>query len=106
MPRADPPTAGAAGAKPGVALPPVIGHRGAAGLAPENTLPGLHAAAAAGCRMVEVDVMLAACGTPMLHHDVSLARIEGVDGRVDRWTASQLRALDAGNGLGPSGRAS
>ena len=35
---------------PRIALPPVIGHRGAAGLAPENTLPGLQAAAAAGDR--------------------------------------------------------
>ena len=86
---------------PRITLPPVIGHRGAAGLAPENTLPGLRAAAAAGCRWVEVDVMLAACGTPMLHHDVSLARIEGVDGRLDRWTAPQLAELDAGAFFGP-----
>ena len=87
--------------EPRIALPPVIGHRGAAGLAPENTLPGLQAAADAGCRWVEVDVMLAACGTPMLHHDVSLERIEGVDGRLDRWTAPQLAELDAGAGFGP-----
>jgi glycerophosphoryl diester phosphodiesterase len=86
---------------PRIALPPVIGHRGAAGLAPENTLPGLRAAAAAGCRWVEVDVMLAACGTPMLHHDVGLQRVEGVDGRLDRWTAPQLAELDAGQWFGP-----
>lgn len=88
--------------EPRIGLPSVIGHRGAAGLAPENTLPGLHAAAEAGCRWVEVDVMLAACGTPMLHHDVSLERIEGVDGRLDCWTASQLAELDAGARFGSS----
>jgi glycerophosphoryl diester phosphodiesterase len=88
--------------EPRIALPPVIGHRGAAGLAPENTLPALQAAANAGCRWVEVDVMLAACGTPMLHHDVSLQRIEGVDGRLDRWTAPQLAELDAGARFAPA----
>ncbi|MBK1667671.1 hypothetical protein CKO28_06440 [Rhodovibrio sodomensis] len=98
---ADAPADAGSGPAPRIALPPVIGHRGAAGLAPENTLPGLRAAADAGCRWVEVDVMLAACGTPMLHHDVSLQRIEGVDGRLDRWTAPQLAELDAGAHFGP-----
>jgi glycerophosphoryl diester phosphodiesterase len=88
--------------EPRIALPPVIGHRGAAGLAPENTLPGLQAAADAGCRWVEVDVMLAACGTPMLHHDVSLQRIAGVDGRLDRRTARQLAELDVGASFAPA----
>jgi glycerophosphoryl diester phosphodiesterase len=96
------PQPGADRPAPRIVLPPVIGHRGAAGLAPENTLPGLRAAAAAGCRWVEVDVMLAACGTPMLHHDVSLRRIEGVDGRLDRWTARQLAELDAGAAFAPA----
>jgi glycerophosphoryl diester phosphodiesterase len=36
--------------------PLVIGHRGAAALAPENTLAGLEAAVAAGAEMVEFDV--------------------------------------------------
>jgi glycerophosphoryl diester phosphodiesterase len=88
--------------EPRIALPPVIGHRGAAGLAPENTLPGLQAAADAGCRWVEVDVMLAACGTPMLHHDVSLQRIAGVNGRLDRRTARQLAELDVGASFAPA----
>lgn len=95
------PVAAARAPAPGLALPPVIGHRGAAGLAPENTLPGLHVAAAAGCRWVEVDVMLAACGTPMLHHDVGLQRIEGVEGRLDRWPATRLAELDAGAWFAP-----
>jgi glycerophosphoryl diester phosphodiesterase len=85
---------------PAPALPAVIGHRGAAGLAPENTLPGLEAAAAAGCGWVEVDVMLAGCGTPVLHHDVSLKRIEGVADRLDRLPYDRLAALDAGAWFG------
>src|SRR5476649_2130039 len=37
-------------------LPLVIGHRGAAALAPENTLASLEAAVAAGVELVEFDV--------------------------------------------------
>lgn len=40
------------------ALPKVIGHRGARGLAPENTLASIRTAKGIGCSWVEVDVML------------------------------------------------
>ena len=39
-------------------LPKVIGHRGARGLAPENTLASIRTAKGLGCSWVEVDVML------------------------------------------------
>jgi len=39
-------------------LPKVIGHRGACGLAPENTLASIRTAKGLGCSWVEVDVML------------------------------------------------
>jgi glycerophosphoryl diester phosphodiesterase len=83
-------------------LPPVIGHRGAAGLAPENTLPGLEAAAAAGCTWVEVDVMVAACGTPVLHHDITLIRLEGLRARVDGLSYAELAELDPGAAFSPA----
>ncbi|MEC8564798.1 MAG: glycerophosphodiester phosphodiesterase family protein, partial [Pseudomonadota bacterium] len=50
-------------------LPPLIGHRGAARVAPENTLPGLAAAAEAGVRWVELDVKLTADDVAILMHD-------------------------------------
>ena len=50
-------------------LAPVIGHRGAAARAPENTLAGLRRARALGCRWVEFDVRLTADGAPVLCHD-------------------------------------
>jgi glycerophosphoryl diester phosphodiesterase len=84
----------------GVALPPVIGHRGAAALAPENTLAGLRAAAAAGARWVEFDVKLTADGTPVLMHDETLERTTDGRGKVAATPAATIAALDAGAWFG------
>lgn len=56
-----------------ITLPRVIGHRGAAALAPENTLASIEAAAAAGAEWVEIDVRLSADGVPVLSHDAAVA---------------------------------
>lgn len=50
----------------------VIGHRGAAGLAPENTLESLRAGKEAGADILEFDVRLTSDGIPILAHDPSL----------------------------------
>jgi glycerophosphoryl diester phosphodiesterase len=57
----------------------IQGHRGARGLAPENTLPSFRMALDAGADSVETDVHLTADGVPVLSHDPTLA-----DGRVIR----------------------
>lgn len=82
-------------------LPAVIGHRGAAGYAPENTLAGLHKAHDLGMTCVEFDVMLTADGTPVLFHDETLERTTNGTGRLaDRpWEA--LKGLDAGAWFDP-----
>lgn len=79
-------------------LPPVIGHRGAAGLAPENTLASFRLAAALGCRMVEFDVRLSADGVPVVFHDDTLDRRTDGHGPVRAHALDRLRALDAGGG--------
>lgn len=79
-------------------LPPIIGHRGAAGLAPENTLASFQAAAALGCRMVEFDVRLSADQVPVVFHDDTLERRTNGRGPVAAHTLEQLRRLDAGGG--------
>ncbi len=79
-------------------LPPVIGHRGAAGLAPENTLASFRLAAAQGCRMVEFDVRLSADGVPVVFHDETLDRCTNGHGPVRTHTLDRLRTLDAGDG--------
>ena len=75
---------------------PVIGHRGACALAPENTLASLRRAAADGAAMVEVDVKLTAEGRPILFHDDRLERTSDGVGPVASTDLSVISALDAG----------
>ena len=50
----------------------VFGHRGARGLAPENSLPGFALARDLGLTGVEFDIALSADGTVLVHHDPQL----------------------------------
>ena len=77
--------------------PVIIGHRGAAGLRPENTLPSFQAAVALGVQAVELDVHL--CGQELVViHDPSLERTTSGKGEVSRTPYTALRKLDAGGG--------
>jgi glycerophosphoryl diester phosphodiesterase len=82
-------------------MAPVIGHRGAAGLAPENTLEGLDVAAATGVRWVEVDVRHSADGVPIIFHDDDLGRCTGATGAPEEHPWAHLRTLDAGRWFDP-----
>ena len=57
-----------------IKLPKIIGHRGAAGLAPENTLASIKKAFVAGLSYVEVDVKTSKDNIPVLLHDDNLDR--------------------------------
>jgi glycerophosphoryl diester phosphodiesterase len=85
---------------PGLAR--VIGHRGAAARAPENTLAGLRKAHELGAGWVEFDVMLSSDGVPILIHDETLERTTSGAGRVDRHSAAEIQALDAGSWFDPA----
>lgn len=50
----------------------VIGHRGAAGLAPENTLAAFRKALDLGVDALEMDVLITADGEVVVHHDFAL----------------------------------
>ena len=50
----------------------IIGHRGAAGLVPENTLSAFKKACEIGVEAVELDVLLTADGEIVVHHDYTL----------------------------------
>ncbi|MDB5408796.1 MAG: glycerophosphodiester phosphodiesterase [Rhodospirillales bacterium] len=83
-----------------LALPPVIGHRGAAAAAPENTLAGFRAAGGLGVAWVEFDVRLAADGTCILLHDDRVDRTTDGTGEAAQLTFAALRRLDAGAWFG------
>lgn len=74
----------------------VIGHRGAAAYAPENTLASFNKAATLGCRYVEFDVMLSADGEPFVFHDDTLKRTTNGRGEIGLVSAEYLQSLDAG----------
>lgn len=71
----------------------VIGHRGAAGLAPENTLSSLQAAVSAGANMVEVDLRLTQDGFAVLSHDPTLARTHDDRQKISDLTLEEVRAI-------------
>lgn len=81
---------------------PIIGHRGAAALAPENTLAGIRMAAECGVSWVEFDVTLLGDETPVLCHDDQLDRCSNRTGPLSFLTAIDLPDLDAGGWFDPS----
>ncbi|WGV98413.1 glycerophosphodiester phosphodiesterase family protein [Vibrio sp. YMD68] len=75
----------------------IVGHRGAAALAPENTLSGINVAADVGIQWVELDTQLTADGVPVIFHDEGLDRCTNGVGNVEEHTLEQLKKLDAGS---------
>ncbi len=75
----------------------IIGHRGAARHAPENTLSSMKKAAALGAKWVEFDAKLTADGNVILLHDDTLDRTTTGKGPAAKQTAAQLDRFDAGS---------
>ena len=73
----------------------VIGHRGAAKVAPENTLAGIKAAHELGVSWVEIDVVLLADGELVIHHDRTLNRCTSGRGELLSLTLAEVKAVDA-----------
>lgn len=83
-------------------LPRIIGHRGAKGLAPENTLAGFRAAADAGARWVEFDVQLSSDDVPVLFHDDDIERLSGDLGRFTTLPLAIIKNLEVGSHFSPA----
>jgi glycerophosphoryl diester phosphodiesterase len=75
---------------------PIIAHRGASGIAPENTMASFELGLEQGADALEFDVRLAACGTPVVLHDPDLDRTTQWSGPVRDRTAADLATCDAG----------
>lgn len=83
-------------------LPQIIGHRGAAGYAPENTLESIHTAADMGMEWVELDVKLTRDQVPILFHDDNLDRTTNGSGDFKNIDYADLKSLEAGSWFGES----
>jgi len=75
-----------------------IGHRGAAGYEPENTLRSFKRALELGVDMIELDVHLCKSGEVVVVHDDTVGRTTNGSGYVGQKTLTELRELDAGRG--------
>lgn len=80
--------------------PRILAHRGGGTLAPENTLCAIRMGAQMGYSGVEIDVMLAGDGTPVLMHDQTLKRTAGLRAAVARTGYAAMAQLDAGRWRG------
>ncbi len=78
-----------------------VGHRGAAGVAPENTFAAFRAALAAGVDEVEFDVQLTRDGVPVVLHDATLDRTTDGQGPLRDRTWAEVERLDAGSWHSP-----
>lgn len=76
-------------------FPTIVGHRGARGEAPENTLAGFQVALEAGVAEVELDVRLSRDGHLIVVHDSNLKRTTGEKGEARHYTLYQISGLDA-----------
>jgi len=80
-----------------LATPIVIGHRGAAGERPENTLPSFVRALEVGAAILETDAHPTRDGDAVLFHDHELGRTTDGSGPIAARSLAELRALDAGH---------
>ncbi|MDA0631795.1 glycerophosphodiester phosphodiesterase family protein [Nonomuraea sp. MCN248] len=89
----------------------IHGHRGARGLWPENTLPGMSRTMELGVHALELDVALTADRRIVLTHDLTVSAVTSADTRpvipddpafpyvgkpINSLTLAQLRTLDVG----------
>lgn len=88
--------------------PLVIGHRGYARFAPENTLPSFELGIEAGADLIELDCRQSKDGVLMVIHDPDLNRTTDARKRwkqrhnpVDGRTAHEMKCLDAGSWFHP-----
>jgi len=79
----------------------VIGHRGAAGVAPENSVVAIEHGISAGSDAIEVDVHLTADDHLVTIHDDTVDRTTDGSGPVEAMRLADVKRLDAGHGFTP-----
>jgi glycerophosphoryl diester phosphodiesterase len=79
----------------------IIGHRGAAGLAPENTLASFKKAMELKVDMMELDVHVSKDDSLIVMHDYDVERTTSGKGEIENLTYSYIKTLDAGSKFKP-----
>lgn len=74
----------------------IIGHRGAAGLALENTIESIEQAVKSGADYIEIDVRMTRDRKIILNHDSNLARTYNVNLAVSKHTLEELQTVCPG----------
>lgn len=75
----------------------IIAHRGASGLAPENTIAGMKLAIEYGCDGIETDLQLTKDGEVVVFHDWSVERTTDGKGQIRDLTFEEISKLDNGS---------
>lgn len=68
----------------------IVGHRGAAGAFPENTIPSIEHAVELGVDMIEFDVQATKDNQLIVFHDSNLKRICGLDKKVEDMSLKEI----------------
>ncbi|MBA5763586.1 glycerophosphoryl diester phosphodiesterase [Vibrio sp. 404] len=79
----------------------IVGHRGVAGLYPENTLVSVQAAIKMGLSWIEVDIQPTKDKQLVVCHDHTIDRCSNGFGRVDQYTLEELQQFDFGGWFAP-----
>lgn len=85
-----------------VTRPAAVAHRGAAGLAPENTFAAFDLAVEHGADLIELDLQLTADGALVVLHDpgpdrTTTGAADDCTGPIDTLTLEQVQSCDAGS---------
>lgn len=76
----------------------IVGHKGAAGYAPENTLSSFRMAIAIGCDRAELDVKLTKDKQVVVFHDDEISKLTNGKGFINEMTLADLKELNCGQG--------
>ncbi len=79
----------------------IIGHRGAMGYAPENTLVSFEEGIRRGADLLEMDVQLSKDGEVVVMHDASVERTTNGKGHLRELSWRKIKTLDAGGWYNP-----
>jgi glycerophosphoryl diester phosphodiesterase len=81
--------------------PVVLGHQGASGERPSNTIESFKRAEAVGADILELDVSLTKDGVVVVSHDTSIDRMSNGKGQIKDHTFAELQTFDFGYGFTP-----